>query len=275
MRISVCQMNSKADKAENTRVALELLDEAKRQGGEIAVLPECLDYMGPDEGVYPNSEEADGPLSQALAAKAKELGIWVVGGTFRVREDGSERVGNTLVVYSPEGEITATYRKLHMFDITIPGEVDFLESRTVKPGEDIVTTEIAGVPSGLAICFDLRFPELFRLLALAGAKILFLPAAFTAFTGKAHWEVLLRARAIENTCFVVAAGQHGENMPGKASHGQSIIIDPWGEIVAEAPDGVGVVTADIDLDQVDQVRRNMPSLQNRRADMYELKPVQG
>lgn len=270
MRVSVCQMNSRADKAENTRVALELLDEAKAQGADIAVLPECLDYMGPDEGVFPNSEDPNGPLSTALAVKAKELGIWVVGGTFRVR-DGSERVGNTLVVYNPQGEITATYRKLHMFDISIPGEVDFLESRTVKPGEDIVTTDIAGVPSGLSICFDLRFPELFRLQTLAGAKILFLPAAFTAYTGKAHWELLLRARAVENTCFVVAAGQVGENMPGKASYGHSLIIDPWGNVIAEAPDGVGVTTADIDLALLDKVRRDMPSLQNRRADMYDLK----
>ncbi|WP_068087717.1 carbon-nitrogen hydrolase family protein [Novosphingobium rosa] len=275
MRISVCQMNSRADKAENTRVALELLDEAKRQGAEVAVLPECLDYMGPDEGVYPNSEEEGGPLWTALADKARELGIWVIGGTFRVRAGDDSRVGNTLVVFNPAGEATATYRKMHMFDIVIPGEVDFMESRTVKPGEDVVTTQIAGVQSGLSICFDLRFPELFRLQALAGARILFLPAAFTAFTGKAHWEILLRARAIENTCFVVAAGQDGENMPGKASHGQSIIIDPWGEIVAQAPAGVGVTTADIDLDQLDKVRRNMPSLQNRRADIYSLSLAQG
>lgn len=275
MRISVCQMNSRADKGENTRVALELLDEAKRQGAEVAVLPECLDYMGPDEGVYPASEDEGGPLWTALADKARDLGIWVVGGTFRVREAGSTRVGNTLVVFNPKGEATATYRKMHMFDIVIPGEVDFLESRTVKPGDDVVTTQIAGVTSGLSICFDLRFPELFRLQALAGARILFLPAAFTAFTGKDHWEVLLRARAIENTCFVVAAGQDGENMPGKASHGQSIIIDPWGNIVAQAPAGVGVITADIDLAEVDKVRRNMPSLQNRRADVYALSLAQG
>lgn len=269
MRVSVCQMNSRADKAENTRVAMELLDQAAAAGATVAVLPECLDYMGPDEGVMPNAEELGGPLSSALAAKACEHAMWVIGGTIRTL-DGSDRVGNTMTVYDPTGTLVATYAKLHMFDITIPGEVDFLESRTVRPGREIVTTNIAGVPSGLSICYDLRFPELFRLQALAGAKILFLPAAFTAFTGAAHWELLLRARAVENQCFVVAAGQHGENMPGKTSFGHSIVIDPWGTVLACAPDGTGVTTVDLDFDLLDKVRRELPALQNRRPDIYAL-----
>jgi predicted amidohydrolase len=272
MRVSVCQMNSRADKAANTRVALALLDEAAAQGATVAVLPECLDYMGPDEGVIPNAEELGGPLSSALAAKAKELGIWVIGGTIRIR-DGSDRVGNTLIAYDPSGARVATYAKLHMFDITIPGQVDFLESRTIRPGREVITADIAGVTTGLSICYDLRFPELFRLQALAGAKILFLPAAFTAFTGQAHWELLLRARAVENQCFVVAAGQYGEYLPGKASFGHSMIIDPWGTVLACAPDGVGVTTADLDLDQLDKVRRELPALHNRRPDIYNLSVV--
>nr|WP_321457383.1 carbon-nitrogen hydrolase family protein [uncultured Cohaesibacter sp.] len=273
MKIAVCQVNSKADKAENTKTALRLLDEAAKDGAEVAVLPECLDYMGVDEGVYENSEEEGGPLWSALSAKAKELGIWVLGGTFRVRSNDEKRVGNTLVVFNPEGDVTATYRKLHMFDIQIPGEVDFVESRTVKPGEEIVTTEIAGVKSGLSICYDLRFPELFRLQALAGAKILFLPAAFTAFTGNAHWELLLRARAIENGCFVVACGQCGEYLPGHGNYGNSMIIDPWGKILARAGEEVGVTTAEIDIAQFDSNRQIMPSINNRRTDIYSLAAV--
>jgi predicted amidohydrolase len=269
MRVSVCQMNSRADKVENTCIAMELLDRAAAEGAQVAVLPECLDYMGPDEGVMSNAEELDGPLSFGLAAKAREHAMWVIGGTIRVC-DGSDRVANMLTVYDPTGALVATYAKLHMFDISIPGEVDFLESRTVRPGTEVVTTTIAGVPSGLSICYDLRFPELFRLQALAGAKILFLPAAFTAFTGAAHWELLLRARAVENQCFVVAAAQYGENMPGKASFGHSIVIDPWGTVLACSPEGTGVTTVNLEFDRLDQIRRELPALQNRRPDIYAL-----
>lgn len=270
MKIALCQMNSKADKAANIQSALTLLDEAGKQNVDIAVLPECVDYMGPDAGVYENSEHLGGDVSSALSAKAKELGIWVVGGTHRVREEGESLVGNTLTVFNPDGDLTATYKKLHMFDITIPGEVDFLESRTVKKGAQMVSTEIAGVLSGLSICYDLRFPELFRLYALEGAKILFLPAAFTAFTGEAHWLTLLKARAIENGCFVVACNQCGEHMPGTASFGNSVVIDPWGRVLVNGGNEVGVVTVDIDLADFDKNKKIMPSLNNRRTDIYSL-----
>ncbi len=270
MKIALCQMNSKADKAANIESALALLDEAGKQNADVAILPECVDYVGPDEGVYENSEELGGPLSTALSAKAKELGIWVVGGTHRVREGNDTLVGNTMIVFNPEGEPTASYKKLHMFDITIPGEVDFLESRTVKKGQELVTTEIDGVLSGLSICYDLRFPELFRLYALQGAKIIFLSAAFTAYTGAAHWETLLKARAIENGCFVVACGQTGEHMPNFSTFGNSLVISPWGTVLANGGDEVGVVTVDIDLDDYDKNKKIMPSLNNRRTDIYTL-----
>lgn len=269
MRVSVCQMSCNVNKAENTETALRLLGDAASQGAEVAVLPEYLDYIGPEEGMLSNSEELDGPLSSALAARARELGIWVVGGSIRIR-DGGERVRNTTLVYDPEGVRVAIYSKLHVFDVCIAGEVDFLESRTVCPGVDVVNTEIAGVPSGLSICYDLRFPELFRLLALGGAKVLYLPAAFTAFTGRDHWELLLRARAVENQCFVVAAAQFGNALPAIPFYGRSMIVNPWGTVLACAPDGVGVVTADLDLSYLEGVRRKLPSLQNRRADIYNL-----
>jgi len=269
MRVSVCQMSCKADKAENTATALRLLGEAAARGSEVAVLPEYFDYMGPEEGMMANSEELGGPLSSALAARAKELGIWVVGGTIRIR-DGGERLSNTMIVYDPEGRRAAIYRKIHVFDVCIPGEVEFRESRMVRPGLDVVTTDIAGVPSGLTICYDLRFPELFRLLALAGVKILYMPSAFTTFTGRDHWELLLRARAVENQCFVVAPNQFGNAIPGIPLYGRSMIIDPWGTVLACAPDGVGVITADLDLSYLEGVRRKLPSLQNRRTDIYNL-----
>jgi predicted amidohydrolase len=269
MRVSVCQMTCRADKAENTATAMRMLGEAAAQGAEVAVLPEYFDYIGPEEGMMPNSEELGGPLSSALAARARELGIWVVGGTIRIR-DGSDRLSNTMAVYDPEGRRVAVYRKIHVFDVCIPGEVEFRESRMVRPGGEVVTTDIAGVPSGLSICYDLRFPELFRLLALAGAKILYMPAAFTAFTGRDHWELLLRARAVENQCFVVAPNQFGNVVPGIPFYGRSMIIDPWGTVLACAPDGVGVVTADLDLSYLEGVRRKLPSLQNRRPDIYDL-----
>jgi predicted amidohydrolase len=272
MRVSVCQTNSRNDKAANINEALSLLDEAARQGAEIAVLPECVDFMGPDAGVLANAERPGGPMSSALAAKAKEVGIWIVGGTIRFRTEGV-RVANTTLVIDPTGVVTARYSKLHMFDISIPGQMEFKESGFIKPGDGIVTSEVAGVMSGLSICYDLRFPELYRLQALAGAKIMFVPAAFTAFTGAAHWELLLRARAVENQCFVVAAGQDGEYMPGKFSFGNSLIIDPWGDVLARAPAGPGVVTADLDFDRLDKVRRELPALQNRRPDIYDLSAV--
>lgn len=206
----------------------------------------------------------------ALANKAKELGIWVIGGTLRIREEGESLVGNTMIIFNPKGELVDTYKKLHMFDITIPGEVNFLESASVKKGEELVLTEIAGVPSGLSICFDLRFPELFRLYAMAGAKVLFLPAAFTAFTGAAHWETLLKARAIENVCFVVACNQTGEYTPGNANYGHSMVIDPWGRVLADAGSEVGVTVVDIDLDEIEKTRKLMPSLANRRDDIYDI-----
>jgi predicted amidohydrolase len=163
---------------------------------------------------------------------------------------------------------------MHMFDLSIPGQLEFMESRTAEAGNEVVTADVAGIPSGLSICYDLRFPELFRLQALAGAKILYIPAAFTALTGRDHWELLLRARAVENQCFVIAANQYGNPSGGIALYGRSMIIDPWGTVLACAPDGINVTTADLDLTAVDRVRSKVPALRNRRADVYSLKTAE-
>jgi predicted amidohydrolase len=272
MRVSVCQTSSAGDKASNLATALALLNECGRSGAQVAVLPECLDIIAPEAEMLAAAEAIDGPFAMAIAQKAAELGIWVIAGTIRVRA-AAGRATNTMIVFAPDGKRMANYSKLHLFDLSIPGEVEFLESNTVQSGSEVVTTDIAGVCSGLSICYDLRFPELFRLHALAGAKILYIPSAFTAFTGRDHWEVLLRARAIENQCFVVASGQFGVPMPGMTLYGRSMIIDPWGTVLACAPDGVGIVTADLDLAAVDAVRAKLPALQNRRTDIYHLAAV--
>lgn len=269
MRISLCQTSSGEDKKANLAAALKQLEQAAAQGAVIAVLPESLDFIGPRKAVFAIAEDPGGPFTSAISAKAKELGIWVVGGTTRTRVS-SDRVANTLTVYDPNGHRRATYDKMHMFNVAIPGGVTTRESDAVQAGSQIVVVDIAGITSGLSVCFDLRFPELYRLQALAGAKILFVPSAFTTFTGRDHWEVLLRARAIENQCFVIAPNQSGSAIPEIPLFGNSLIVDPWGKVIARVTDDVGVVTADIDIKAVDTIRQRIPSLSARRDDVYTL-----
>ncbi|NIE78035.1 carbon-nitrogen hydrolase family protein [Pantoea sp. Ap-967] len=270
MKVALCQLNSKQDKVANIASAIEQIGNAVKQGARVAVLPECIDYMGPISGVLGNSEEFDGATPAAFAHVAKEHGIWIVAGTIRTRSEGETRCSNTAYVISPDGLIHYHYNKVHMFDVLIDGQVDFLESAIVKPGSEVGFTHIDDVPVGLAICFDIRFPELFRAQALKGAKVMFVPAAFTMFTGKDHWEVLLRARAIENQCFVVAVGQWGAHAPGTVSYGRSMVIDPWGTVLATAPDGVNTTVVDLPMHRIDEVRASVPSLANRCPEVYKL-----
>jgi predicted amidohydrolase len=263
MRVSVCQLNAREDRAANLAVARDLLGRAAAAGAELAVLPEYVDYLGP-AGSAPKPEPIDGEFAAFFAQAARELGLWVHAGSFHEAGPDDERTYNTSLVFSPAGERVALYRKIHLYDVEIAGRVSYQESRSVAPGEDIVVAELNGVPTGLSICYDLRFPELYRRLADGGAKILVVPAAFMMHTGRDHWEVLLRARAIENQCYVVAAGQIGDHDPGRTCFGRSMIIDPWGTVLTQAPDSVGVVTADLDLDRLEQIRRQLPSLANRR-----------
>ena len=263
MRIAVCQVNSRGDRVANLAAAVTLLDQAADAGADLAVLPEYVDYLGPAE-YEPKAEQVDGEFAATFAAVARRRSIWVHAGSFHETGPDEAHTYNTSLVFDRAGGLAATYRKIHLFDIDIPGRVANQESRTVAPGTECVVADVEGVPVGLSICYDLRFPELYRRLAIDGARVLVVPAAFTTHTGRDHWEVLLRARAIESQCYVVAAGQYGDHDPGRSCFGRSMVIDPWGTIVAQVPDGIGVAVADIDLDRVDRVRESVPSLANRR-----------
>jgi predicted amidohydrolase len=263
MRVAVCQLNSQDDRAANLAEARRLLEQAAAAGADFAVLPEFVDYLGRRRG-EPEPETVDGEFAAFFARAARELNLNVLAGSFRELAEDGERAHNTSLVFDRSGERVAAYRKIHLYDVEIPGRVSYHESRTIAPGEELVVADVEGVPVGLSICYDLRFPELYRALAVAGARVLVVPAAFMAHTGRDHWEVLLRARAIENQCYVVAAGQIGDHEPDRTCFGRSMVIDPWGTVVAQAPDVPGVVTADLDLDRVESVRAELPSLANRR-----------
>jgi predicted amidohydrolase len=263
MRVAVCQLNARDDRAANLRAARELLDRAAGLGADLALLPEYTDYLGPGAGA-PKPEGLDGEYVAFFADAARELGMWVLAGSFHEAGPDPERTYNTMPVIDRAGSIVAAYRKIHLYDVEIPGRVSYQESRTVAPGDDLVTVPVDGVPVGLSICYDLRFPELYRRLAEQGAKILVVPAAFMMHTGRDHWEVLLRARAIENQCYVLAADQIGDHDPGRTCFGRSMVVDPWGTVLAQAPDEVGVAVVDIDLERVDRIRLELPSLANRR-----------
>ncbi|HEY0487699.1 MAG TPA: carbon-nitrogen hydrolase family protein [Mycobacteriales bacterium] len=263
MRIAVCQLNPREDRAANLAAARAAIGDASARGADLAVLPELVDYMGPGAGA-PKPEPVDGEFGTSMAAAAREFGICVHAGSFREEGPDPDHGYNTSLVFDRSGTLAAVYRKIHLYDAEIPGRVSYHESASVAAGTDIVTVDVEGVRLGLSICYDLRFPELYRALALAGAQVLVVPAAFMAHTGRDHWEVLLRARAIEDQCWVVAAGQIGPHEPGRLTYGRSMVVDPWGTVVAQAPDTVGVTVADLDLGRLDTIRRELPSLANRR-----------
>lgn len=264
MRVAMCQLNSRGDRAANLTEARRLLRQAADAGADFAVLPEFVDYLGRRRG-EPAAESVDGEFGTFFAAAARELNLWVLAGSFRERAGDSGRAHNTSLLFDRSGERVAVYRKVHLYDVEIPGRVSYAESKTIAPGQELVVADVEGVPVGLSICYDLRFPELYRALAVAGAKVFVVPAAFMAHTGRDHWEVLLRARAIENQCYVLAAGQIGDHEPNRTCFGRSMVVDPWGTVLAQAPDQPSaVVTADLDLDRLDAVRAELPSLANRR-----------
>jgi predicted amidohydrolase len=263
MRVAVCQLNSRDDRAANLIAARGLLERAASQGADLALLPEYTDYLGPGAGA-PKPEGLDGDYAAFFADAARDLGMWVIAGSFHETGPDADRTNNTMPVFDRAGALVAAYRKIHLYDVEIPGRVSYQESRTVAPGDDVVTVPVDGVPVGLSICYDLRFPELYRRLAVDGAKVLVVPAAFMMHTGRDHWEVLLRARAVENQCYVLAAGQIGDHEPGRTCFGRSMVVDPWGTVLAQAPDEAAITVADIDLDRLDRIRLELPSLANRR-----------
>jgi len=268
LAVGMVQLNSGDDVAANLDAALSGIDDAAAQGARLVVLPEVWTYLGPDAGQPAAAEQVPGPLTDRLAAKVRQHGIYLHAGSILERVEGEPRLFNTTLVFDPSGELIATYRKIHLFNVDLDTDTAYRESDTIAPGDEIVTFDLDGTTVGLTICYDLRFPELFRILALRGAEVIVLPAAFTMTTGKDHWETLIRARAIENGLYMVAVGQVGQHPPGLWCYGRSLVADPWGLVVAQAPDRVGVTVTELCLDDVARVRRQIPALANRRADRY-------
>jgi predicted amidohydrolase len=267
--VAAVQMNSGSDKAQNITTALRLIDQAAASGARFVALPEVWTYLGPEEANRDHAEPIPGSTIDRLRERARALGIYLHCGSIHELREGDPRIFNTSVVLSPTGEILAKYSKIHMFDVVLDGVATYQESATVSPGDELVTVEIEGMTVGLAICYDLRFPELFRILALRGAELIVLPAAFTMTTGKDHWEVLIRARAIENGVYMLAPAQVGAHAGDHWCYGRSMIVDPWGTVVATAPDVETTVSANVDRNQVTRVRRQVPSLANRMPDRYQ------
>ncbi len=265
LNVAVVQLNSQADVAQNLEQARGQVRRAKARGAELVVLPENFAFFGSEAEKRPLAEAlSDGPISRALADMARESSVYLVGGGFPERSGDPERPHNTLLVVGPDGSHLATYRKIHLFDVELGAGGSYLESAATTAGGAVVVVDIAGFKLGLSICYDLRFPELYRALVDRGAEALLVPAAFTLHTGKDHWHALLRARAIESQAFVLAAAQQGTHPGGKQTYGHALIADPWGTVIAEAADGVGVTTAIIERGRLDAVRRSLPSLRHRK-----------
>ena len=274
MRAAAVQLSSTEDKDRNLAFADRLTRAAAADGAELVVLPEKFNVLGTHEDYVRGAEALDGPTISWGREVARELGIDLVAGSIAERREGRHKLSNTSVHVGADGELKAVYRKIHMFDVEVGGQV-YRESESEEPGGEIVLSEIAGgLPLGLTICYDIRFPELYRILAVQGARIVSVPAAFTKVTGQAHWEILIRARAIENQAFMVAADQIGTHPPDKESFGGSLIVDPWGEVLARAPDAFGsdpeptFIAAELDPARQNEVREKLPSLANRMAGAY-------
>jgi len=268
MRAAAVQLNSTPDKERNLEKADRLVRRAAREGAELVVLPEKWSVLGTGSDLRAGAEPLDGDALTWARGAARELGIELVAGSVSERVEGDEKLRNTSVHIGPDGEDRATYRKIHMFDVEVDGVV-YRESEHEEPGDEVVLSATdGGVELGLTVCYDLRFPELYRMLAVDGARVIAVPSAFTLATTRDHWEPLLRARAIENQAFVVAANQIGEHAPGLRSGGRSMIVDPWGLVLALASDEETVITAELDLDNQAAIRRRLPSLANRRPQAY-------
>jgi predicted amidohydrolase len=268
MRVAAVQMSSGADMQRNVDDALALIERAAATGARLVMLPETWTCMGTVTQKVEAAVPIPGHITDRLAEAARRHRIYLHCGSMYERAAAEPRVYNTTALLGPDGDLIARYRKIHLYDVSIGEDVVSQESATVAPGDEQVVVGIDGIRLGLTICYDLRFPELYRMLALEGADMVAVPAAFHAFTGKDHWEVLLRARAIENQFFVVAPNAWGRHPDGWQSYGRSTIVDPWGTVLATAPDGVGIAVADCDLEAMKRVRHDLPSLANRRPAAY-------
>jgi predicted amidohydrolase len=268
VRASAVQLNSNEDKARNVEIAERLVRRAAGEGAELVVLPEKFNLIGAPDQLVAGAEPVGGPTLRWAGSLARELGVWLVAGSIVERVEGDDRLCNTSALFDPDGAMRAAYRKIHLFDVEVGG-LTYSESDVEAAGDEIVVADAEEVRLGLAICYDLRFPELFRIMAVQGAQAFTLPSAFTVPTGRAHWEVLVRARAIENQAFVIAAGQVGHHPPDHESYGHSMIVDAWGTVLARASDEPEhVIVADLDLAAQSDVRAKLPSLAHRRPAAY-------
>jgi predicted amidohydrolase len=268
VRVGAIQLNANEDPAHNLATADRLVRHAASLGAELVALPEKWTVLGTPEQMQAGAQALDGPAISWARAIARELGIDVLAGSMFERVPGREKGANTSVHVGPDGELKAVYRKIHLFDVEVDGAV-YAESATEEAGDEIVLAELAdGTKLGMSVCYDLRFPELYRILAVRGAQLLVVPSAFTLPTTRDHWEVLVRARAIENQCFVIAPNQVGNHPGNLRSGGRSLIVDPWGLVLASAPDVESAIVAELDFSILREVRQRLPSLARRRPDAY-------
>jgi len=262
------QMSSTPNKGENLDTAERLMRSAVSSGAGLIALPELWNCHGLEDVYRENAEPVPGPTTEFLGGLAGELGVYLLGGSILEGGPQATKLDNTSTFFGPDGRMSAVYRKIHLFDVKAPDR-EYLESRTIAAGTEIVTVKAGAATIGLSVCYDVRFPELYRLLALRGAEVLAVPAAFTLQTGKDHWELLLRARAVENQAYVVAPAQWGRKADGRWTYGRSIIVDPWGTVLAQCPDRDGFALATLDLDHLDRFREDFPALKNRRPEAYD------
>jgi len=262
--VAAIQMASGSDKAANLEKAENLIRLAAARGARLVALPEVFNWRGKRNEEAVAAESLDGVTLTLMAGLARELEIHLVAGSITEDAPGHAKRYNTSVLIGPGGDRLAVYRKIHLFDVDLPGRVTIKESDVKMAGAEVVSAQTALATIGLSVCYDLRFPELYRRLAFAGARIVTIPSAFTFPTGEAHWDVLIRARAIENQCYVIAPAQFGPNVHGFSDYGNSMIVDPWGRVIARAADMEGVVIAPMDMEYLERVRRELPSLAHTR-----------
>lgn len=266
LRIAAVQLQSQEDVGQNLDRCRHWVRRAAERGAQVVLLPENFAFMGPEADKRALAEEmgdAGAPIQGALSSMARDNDVVLIAGGFPEKSGDPQRPFNTLAVYGSGGELRASYRKIHLFDVRLPDGSEISESVATTAGSEPLVLNVLGYELGLSICYDLRFPELYRALADRGAEVLLVPAAFTLLTGKDHWHVLLRARAIESQCFVAAAAQWGTHPKGRTTYGHSLVADPWGTVIAEASDGPGMALAELDPQVIERVRTNLPSLRHR------------
>jgi predicted amidohydrolase len=267
LRVSAVQLNCGDDVAANLTKCNEWVKRARDAGASFVLLPENFAFFGPEAAKRECAESLEGepgPIREALIRMASEHQVFLMGGGWPEASDSKERPYNASSLFDPLGKLVAHYRKVHLFDVVVPSGVTYKESASTSPGSEVVVADVLGTRFGMSICYDLRFAELYRALVVKGAKVICVPAAFTLETGKDHWHLLNRARAVETQCWIIAAGQWGVHGKGRNTYGHSLIVDPWGTVIAEASDREGIITADIDLDLQDQIRERLPCLNHHR-----------